>query len=180
MTDFLEKYAPDHINKAKRVKVIIADVDGVLTDGGIIYDNGGNEYKKFNVKDGQIIAHLKRSGILVGAVTGRLSDVVKYRCDELKLDFHYHGVKDKLEIYSRIKEEFKLENEEIAFIGDDIIDLPLLKLCGLSAAPDDALDYVKTAVDLVTSRRGGEGAFRELADFVLAAQGKLEDIIINY
>jgi len=84
------------IKKAKRIKAILFDVDGVLTDGGIIYDNSGLEYKKYNVKDGQIISYLKRLGFVVGAITGRESDVVKNRCIELKLDFHKHGVKDKL------------------------------------------------------------------------------------
>ncbi len=180
MINPLQQADPVLINKAKQIKVIIADVDGVLTDGGIIYDNSGMELKKFNVKDGQIIQHLKRAGILVGAITGRKSDVVKNRCIELKFDFHYHGVKDKLEVFNRIKTDFKATNASIAYIGDDIIDLPILSICGLSAAPIDAVDYVKSTVDMVTAKKGGEGAFREFADFILTSQGKMDEIISYY
>ncbi len=91
------------IEKAKNIKAIIFDIDGVMTDGGIIYDDRGLEYKRYNVKDGQIISHLKRLGFIVGAITGRESDVVKNRCKELKLNFHKHGVKDKLVEYKNLK-----------------------------------------------------------------------------
>ena len=112
--------------KAKKIKAILFDVDGVLTDGGIIYDDSGLEYKRYNVKDGQIISHLKRLGFVVGAITGRESDVVKNRCVELKLDFHKHGIKDKLVEYAYFKKEYNLKDEEVAYIGDDIIDLSIL------------------------------------------------------
>jgi len=165
--------------KAKKIKLIAFDVDGVLTDGGIIYDNSGMEIKRFNVKDGQIISHLKKAGFIVGAITGRDSQVVKNRCEELKLDFHYHGSSDKLVQYEKIKEKYNLKDKHIAYIGDDIIDLPILTRCGLSATPNDARRYIKKYVDYVTVSKGGEGALRDLADFILWSNKLLEKIIIN-
>jgi 3-deoxy-D-manno-octulosonate 8-phosphate phosphatase (KDO 8-P phosphatase) len=163
--------------KAKKIKLIAFDVDGVLTDGGIIYDNSGMEIKRFNVKDGQIISHLKKNGIVVGAITGRNSQVVKNRCEELKLDFHFHGSSDKSVQYEKIKEEYNLSDEEIAYIGDDIIDLPILTRCGVSATPNDAREYIKRYVDFITPSKGGDGALRDLADMILEEQGVLEEII---
>ena len=165
--------------KAKKIKAIVFDVDGVLTDGGIIYDNSGMEIKRFNVKDGQIISHLKKNGFIVGAITGRDSQVVKNRCQELKLDFHFHGSHDKLVQYNKIKEEYNLKDEEIAYMGDDIIDLALLSRCGLSATPSDARSYIKKYVDYIAPSKGGDGALRDLSDFILEEQGLLEKIIQN-
>ena len=163
--------------KAKNIKLIAFDVDGVLTDGGIIYDNSGMEIKRFNVKDGQIISHLRANGFIVGAITGRNSEVVKNRCEELKLDFHFHGSHDKLVQYNKIKEEYNLTDEEIAYIGDDIIDLPILIRCGLSAIPNDTRAYMKKYADYITLSKGGDGALRDLADFILDTQGILDEII---
>jgi len=167
------------LEKAKKIKAILFDIDGVLTDGGIIYDNTGIEYKRYNVKDGQIVSHLKRLGFVVGAITGRESDVVKNRCNELKLDFHKHGIKDKLVEYSLFKQKYNLVDEEVAYIGDDIIDLSILARCGLSATPHDARFYMKQSVDIVTTSRGGEGVFRDIADYILVAQGLMEELIIQ-
>ncbi len=166
--------------KAKNIKAIVFDVDGVLTDGGIIYDNSGMEIKRFNVKDGQIISHLKKAGFIVGAITGRNSQVVKNRCEELKLDFHFHGSSDKLVQYDKIKNEYDLTNKQIAYMGDDIIDLPILTRCGLSATPSDARVYMKKYVDYVSPSKGGDGALRDLADFILNEQDRLDEIIQKY
>jgi 3-deoxy-D-manno-octulosonate 8-phosphate phosphatase (KDO 8-P phosphatase) len=163
--------------KAKKIKAILFDVDGVLTDGGIIYDDNGIEYNRYNVKDGQIISHLKRLGFIVGAITGRESDVVKNRCIELKLDFHKHGVKDKLIEYNFFKSNYNLTDEEIAYIGDDIIDLSILARCGLSATPDDARAYMKKNIDIITNSKGGESVLRDITDYILESQGLLEKLI---
>jgi 3-deoxy-D-manno-octulosonate 8-phosphate phosphatase (KDO 8-P phosphatase) len=163
--------------KAQKIKAILFDVDGVLTDGGIIYDDNGVEYKRYNVKDGQIISHLKRFGFIVGAITGRESNVVKNRCIELKLDFHKHGVKDKLVEYDNFKKLYNLIDEQIAYIGDDIIDLSILVRCGLSATANDARVYIKDNVDIITSSNGGDGVFRDISDYILESQNKLEQLI---
>lgn len=170
-------YSEHILKKARNIKAIIFDVDGVLTDGGIIYDNAGMEFKRFNVKDGQIIKYLKQAGILTGVITGRDSPVVRNRCEELKIDKHYHGVKNKIEVYEKLKSKWSLNDEEIAYIGDDINDLPVLTRCGLSSTPADGHVKVRERVDLVLHSRGGEGALRELADMVLEAKGLYEEII---
>ncbi|NVK84722.1 MAG: HAD-IIIA family hydrolase [Cytophagia bacterium] len=165
------------IQKASQIKAIFFDVDGVLTDGGIIYDNAGMELKRFNVKDGQIIKYLRKSGMLTAVITGRDSQVVRNRCEELKIDKHYHGVKHKLAVYDKLKEKWQLTDEQIAYIGDDINDLPILTKCGLSCTPADGHLKVRERVNLVLSLKGGEGALRELADLVLESQGLYGQII---
>lgn len=163
--------------KAKSIKAILFDIDGVLTDGGIIYDDTGLEYKRYNVKDGQIISHRKKLGFIVGAITGRKSEVVKNRCEELKLDYHKHGVKDKLVEYESFKNQYSVEDRQIAYIGDDIIDLPILTRCGLSATPNDARTYIKKNVDIVTDSKGGDGVLRDVADYILESKNLLETLI---
>jgi len=111
--------------KARKIRAILTDVDGVLTDGGIIYDNAYNEFKRFNVKDGQIVSHLIRLGFIVGAITGRESDVVKKRMAELRFTFHRHGIKDKLAEYEEIKRTYRLEDEEIAYIDRSLYSVPM-------------------------------------------------------
>ncbi|TDQ18322.1 3-deoxy-D-manno-octulosonate 8-phosphate phosphatase (KDO 8-P phosphatase) [Algoriphagus boseongensis] len=165
--------------KARMIKVLITDVDGVLTDGGIIYDDFGTEYKKYNVKDGLIVQHLRKSKILVGAITGRDSKVVENRCEELKFDFHYHGIKDKAKKLQEILETMEIGLEEVAYIGDDIIDLPILVQVGLAVSPSDALPYVKSAVHYVSPFAGGKGVFRELGDILLHSRGNLIPLIQN-
>jgi len=167
------------LEKAKQIKVLITDIDGVLTDGGIIYDNAGMEFKKYNVKDGLIVQHLKRAGFLVGAITGRASQVVENRCEELRFDFHYHGVKDKLKKLTELMETMELDLEEVAYIGDDLIDLPVLTRVGLAIAPADALPYVRAAVAYVSPIDGGKGVFREVGDLLLHAKGQLVPLVDN-
>jgi len=165
------------IEKARKIKCLITDVDGVMTDGAIIYDNTGMEYKQFNVKDGQIIQHLRANHILIGVITGRDSQVVRNRCEELKFDFHFHGIRQKGETLPHVLTEHALDLNEIAYIGDDINDLPILKKVGLSATPQDGHAKVKEQVDWVLAAAGGKGALREVADFILEAQGMYHSII---
>ncbi|WP_338767624.1 HAD-IIIA family hydrolase [Bernardetia sp. ABR2-2B] len=169
--------------KIQEIKIILTDVDGVLTDSKIIYDDNFLEYKNFNVKDGFIIKPLQKLGFKVGVITGRDSPVVKKRCQELGFDFHYHGkggTDAKLETFAAILKENNVKPENIAYIGDDWIDLPILMRCGLSAAPKDAMKEVTERVDYVTERKGGEGALREFAQLILEGQEKLEDLLNNY
>ena len=175
--EVLGKYSKEQIKKAAQIKAIFFDVDGVLTDGKIIFDDMGRESKQFNVKDGYIISPLKKAGILVGIITGRESKVVSNRAAELKLDFCHQGIIDKHEAFEKLIEYHKLKKKQVAYIGDDINDLAVLRDCGLSACPADALDYVKTNVDVVTVAKGGQGVAREISDLVLAAQGVLDKIL---
>jgi 3-deoxy-D-manno-octulosonate 8-phosphate phosphatase (KDO 8-P phosphatase) len=175
--EVLEKYSKEQIKKAAQIKAIFFDVDGVLTDGKIIYDDTGRESKEFNVKDGYIISHLKKAGILVGIITGRESKVVSNRAVELKMDFCHQGIMDKYAVFLKLVEYHKLKKKQVAYIGDDINDLAVLRECGLSACPADAMDYVKSEVDVVATVGGGQGVAREICDLVLASQGILDKML---
>ena len=175
--EVLGRYSREQVKRAAQIKAIFFDVDGVLTDGKIIYDDQGFEVKQFNVKDGYIISHLKKAGILVGIITGRESNIVSKRSAELKLDFCHQGIVDKFAVFEKLLEFHKLKKKHVAFIGDDINDLKILHACGLSASPADAIHYIKSQVDVVTLAKGGEGAVREIADLVLAARGELDKIV---
>jgi 3-deoxy-D-manno-octulosonate 8-phosphate phosphatase (KDO 8-P phosphatase) len=163
-----------------KIKAIVFDIDGVLTDSKIIYDNNGNEIKNFNVKDGFIIAPLKKAGFVVGAITGRQSPVAAFRCNELQLNFHLHGVTHKATALETVKKDFGLTDEEIFYIGDDLPDLELIINSGVGACPADSPVYIQHRAALVTKAKGGEGVLREVAELVLEAQGKLETIIEEY
>jgi len=177
MQSITSLYPSKIIQKAQQIKLVITDVDGVLTDGGIIYDNSGNETKRFNVKDGHVVKTLRDHGILTAVITGRNSEVVKFRCNELKFDFHYHGVKDKILVLKEILEKTGLTFEQCAYIGDDLPDVGLIRLVGLSAMPADATEYVKPEANIVLTKRGGEGCFRELSDLILASKDLLTEIL---
>ncbi len=179
MQNYLSGLTTSIKEKAARIKLIITDVDGVLTDGGIIYDNNQLEYKRFNVKDGMIVSVLQKNSIKVGAITGRNSKVVSDRCEELKFDFHFHGVKDKGQKLMEVLAELDIYPEEVAYLGDDLIDLPILTKVGLSACPLDALPYIQKHVHFISSLKGGEGVFREVSDLILESKGLLSAIIEN-
>ncbi len=172
----MPKYSKELIKKAESIKAIFFDVDGVLTDGRIIYSDSGEQIKEFNVKDGLIVSYLKKAGI-TGVISGRESAAVARRCAELKVDFCHQGIVDKALVFQKLAEHYKLKAKEVLFIGDDINDLPVLRLAGFSACPADAFDYVKERVDMVTYVRGGAGVLREVADLVLEAKGLLKKIL---
>lgn len=177
MKEILIKYTKEQVKKASAVKAIFFDVDGVLTDSKIIYDESGKEIKNFNVKDGQIIAHLKKVGIVVGAISGRDSAVTAKRATELKLDFCHQGIVDKASVVEKLAKHYKLKQKEIAYLGDDIIDLPVFEIVGLAVCPADAFDYIKERAHLISPRKGGDGVLREVGDLVLAARGEFEKIL---
>jgi 3-deoxy-D-manno-octulosonate 8-phosphate phosphatase (KDO 8-P phosphatase) len=172
MKEILTRYSKEIIEKALQVKALIFDVDGVMTDGRIIYLEREEEAKAFHVRDGEIIKHLLRAGIVTGIITGRTSEAVRRRVTELNLDFAWQGIKDKFRQYEKVKHEFNLSSDQIAYIGDDIPDLPLIKDCILGVCPADAPDYIKSAADMVTLSKGGEGVVREVAELILSVQGK--------
>ncbi|MGF1533941.1 MAG: KdsC family phosphatase [Bernardetiaceae bacterium] len=167
-------------NKFLSIRALLTDVDGVLTDGGIIYDNNQNEWKRFNAKDGLIVKPLQSMGFVVGAITGRESGAVARRLHELGLDTYFQGSQQKTAHYETIKARFGLRDEQIAYIGDDLNDLPVLMQCGLSACPADAVAEVRARVDWVLEVAGGQGAFRAFAERILAEQGRIPELLAMY
>jgi 3-deoxy-D-manno-octulosonate 8-phosphate phosphatase (KDO 8-P phosphatase) len=166
--------------KLLKIKLLIMDVDGVMTDGRIIMDDEGRETKNFNVRDGHGLKILQRYGIKVALLTGRQSKVVEYRAKDLDIKEVYQKVYNKKEVFEKILKKHKLSADETAFIGDDIIDIPVLRRVGFSAAVADAADVVKRSVDYVTKNRGGNGAVREICEMILQAQGKWTEIAAKY
>jgi 3-deoxy-D-manno-octulosonate 8-phosphate phosphatase (KDO 8-P phosphatase) len=173
----LSQYSKGQIKKARNIRAIFFDIDGVLSDGKIIYDETGKEIKNFSVKDGYIISHLKKAGIIVGAISGRDSGVTQKRCAELKLDFCHQGIVDKAATFEKLANHYSLKLKEVAFIGDDINDLCVFELAGFSICPADTFEYIKERTDLTTTAKGGEGVLREVGDLVLAAQDKFEAML---
>jgi len=167
-------------DKLKKIKLLILDVDGVMTDGHIVMDDSGREIKHFDVRDGHGIKLIQRYGIKVVLLTGRKSEVVKCRARDLEIKEVYQKAFNKKEIFTKILRKNKLDSAEAAFVGDDIIDIPVLKAAGFSAAVADALDVVKKSVDYVTQNKGGRGAVREICELLLQAQGKWPEIAAKY
>jgi 3-deoxy-D-manno-octulosonate 8-phosphate phosphatase (KDO 8-P phosphatase) len=166
--------------KISKIKLLLLDVDGVLTDGRIYVDNNGVETKAFDVQDGHGLKLLQRAGIKVGLITGRQSEVVNCRAKELGIDLVYQGIKDKLVIYLRICDDLGLEDDEIAFMGDDLVDLPILRRVGLSATVPGGSDDVKPFVQYVSVRKGGRGAVRELCELILKEGGHWKQVVARY
>lgn len=166
--------------KAAAVKLIATDVDGVLTDGKIIYDANGSEQKSFNVKDGFIVSHLQAHGIMVGAITARRSKAGEIRCEELGFDFHCQGAYDKVAKLAEVLEQHNIGWEEVAYIGDDLLDLPVLGKVGFSVCPADALPYIQEKANFISSCVGGQGVFREVGDMVLQSKGLLDKLIQQF
>ncbi len=154
----------------RKVKMLLLDVDGVMTDGGIYFSESGDELKKFNIQDGYGIVKLRRSGIEVGIITGRVSKIVARRAAELGITQVHQNLHDKGSAFETIRAATGLREEEFAYIGDDEFDLPVLTRVGFSATPADGVPAVLKKVDYVCRRRGGEGAVREVIDLILAAQ----------
>lgn len=165
---------------AKGIKLLIIDVDGVLTDGGITLDNEGNEFKTFHVRDGHGIKMLIRAGIIVAIITGRHSKVVERRARELGITEVYQKCYDKNVAFRHLIEKYSVDPKEVAYIGDDIVDISLLKGSGFSVAVADAADEAKAAAMMVTKNNGGRGAVREVCDFLLKAKGLWEGILDEY
>lgn len=156
--------------KINKIKLVITDVDGVLTDGGLFYSNEGMVFKKFNVKDGMGVLRLREYGIKNAIVTTATSELMKRRAEALSIEHYFSGVWDKDNKLLEICKIEKIEPENIAFIGDDVNDLDIIKLAGFTAAPVDAVNEVKDVVDIILTKKGGEGVFREFADLIISVQ----------
>jgi 3-deoxy-D-manno-octulosonate 8-phosphate phosphatase (KDO 8-P phosphatase) len=166
--------------RLKNIKLLILDVDGVMTDGRIIFDSNGVESKFFNVKDGHGIKMVQRAGIEVGIISGRESQVVVNRAAELGITCLYQKCLDKLTPYLKIIEERGIHDSQVAFVGDDVIDIPVMRRVGFAAAPADAVSDVFPHVHFVTINRGGWGAVREICDLLLKEQGAWDAITGRY
>jgi len=166
--------------KAAKIRLMLLDVDGVLTDGGIIIDSRGGETKRFDVRDGQGIALLIRAGITVGFVSGRSSNLVRHRAKELGVRIVYQGVQDKADAYKEIKKKTGFRDEQIAYLGDDIADLPIMRRVGLAMTVRDSWPGLKPRVDYVTQARGGRGAVREVSELLLKAQNIWHELLRRY
>ncbi len=169
--------SPELTAKITPLKMLLMDVDGVLTDGSIIWDDRGVQSKAFNVKDGFGIHALRRLGFKVGIITGKISQVVEHRAKELKLDEVHQGKVRKVPVYEEIKAKHRFSDAQICYIGDDLLDKPLLERVGFSAAPVDAHPEVLGAVDFVSRYPGGKGAVREVIELIIKAQGKWERLL---
>ena len=157
--------------KIEKIKVVLTDVDGVLTDGGLYYTEAGQVMKKFNVKDGLGTVLLRKNGYLTGIISSDTAPLITTRGERLSMDFIIINARDKVSAVQEICKNNNLTFENVAFIGDDLNDLDILKLVGLSAAPGDAVDDITEVVDYVCGRNGGQGAYREFADLILKEKG---------
>ena len=163
-----------------KIKVVLIDNDGVLTDGRIVYGDYGDELKFFDVQDGFGMTLLRRAGFPVIIVSGKKCRINHRRAKELSVNKIYQKATDKLKVFEEILKKFKISAEETLYIGDDLIDLPVLKRVGFAAAVANAVPEVKEAAHYVTERAGGRGAVREVIDLLLKAQGKWEEVTRRY
>ena len=164
----------------EQIKLLALDVDGVLTDGTINIGNNGEIFKGFNAKDGLGISCALRSGLHIAIITGRKSEIIHKRAEELGISLLCEGVKDKYSELRRLAEELQLTQDEIAYMGDDLNDLPAFKAAGVSFAPQDAATEVAVMANIVTTKCGGRGAVREAVENILKAQNKWEALIATY
>lgn len=156
--------------RASAIKLLLTDVDGVLTDGGVFYGPEGEVMKQFNIRDGMAVERLRAVGIDVGIITGELSPSVARRAEKLAIDLLYLGCKDKPAALRQVMAQRGLGAQQIAFIGDDVNDQKIMEMVGITAAPSDALPQILAIADYVCHRPGGHGAFREFAELLIAAQ----------
>ena len=162
---------------AAKLRLMAFDVDGVMTDGSIYYTDEGTELKAFNALDGAGLKMLEKAGITVAIITGRKAPCVELRARNLGISRLFQGVHDKAACVNTLLAELGLSADEAGYMGDDVMDLAVMGLCGFSAAPANAHDSVLQRAALVTRKHGGHGAVREVCDFILSAQGKLEEVI---
>lgn len=157
-------------NKASRIKMAVFDVDGVMTDGSITYDENGVEYKTFNAKDGQGIVMITKAGIITAIITARQNSTVKHRFENLGMTKLYMGQKNKILAMNELLAEYNLDYSQVAYMGDDLPDICILKEVGLACCPGDAVEEVKNICHFVSSKDGGRGAVRELTDLIYRTQ----------
>lgn len=166
--------------RAAKIKLVLFDVDGVLTDGRLLIGDDGQEYKAFNSKDGHGIKMMQRHGVAAGIITGRTSKVVEHRVRDLNIQHVHQGCVEKLPVYRQLLAQLGLQPEQTAFVGDDVVDLPIMLNVGLAVAPRDAHPLVVRHAHWTTPSDGGRGAARELCELILYAQGNYDREMKNY
>jgi 3-deoxy-D-manno-octulosonate 8-phosphate phosphatase (KDO 8-P phosphatase) len=166
--------------KAARIKLILFDIDGVLTDGRVLLHADGSESKLFFIRDGIAMVWAQRLGLRIGLLSGRSSATTPHRAAQLGITIVHQGIADKLEAYERILADERLRDDEVAYMGDDLVDLAVLRRVGLSAAPCDAVSEVRARADWTSTARASHGAARELIEVVLRAQGLWEAVVASY
>lgn len=168
------------IEQLKKIKLLILDVDGVLTDGKLLFDHQGYEFKAFHARDGHGIKMLQQTGIEIAIISGRYSPIVSLRMDELDVTLVYQGQKNKRAALEDIMGKLSLSPEQIAYVGDDVIDLPVMMRVGFAVAVADANSAVKACADWCTNLNGGFGAVREVCDLIMQAQDNYESLLADY
>jgi 3-deoxy-D-manno-octulosonate 8-phosphate phosphatase (KDO 8-P phosphatase) len=166
--------------RAARIRMILFDVDGVLTDGRVVINADGSESKTFFIRDGIAMVWAQRAGIKVGFLSARLSPTTPHRAAQLGVTIVYHGVSSKLATYERILADHGMTDAEVAYMGDDVVDLAVLVRVGLATAPGDCVDDVRSRAHWVTAAPGGAGAARELVERILRVQGKWQAVVDAY
>ena len=168
------------IEKIRKVRIVLMDVDGVLTDGRVILGNYGDELKLFDIQDGHGLVMLRRAGLKTVMVSGRKSRINQKRAKEVKVCKVYQNAHDKLKVYEKILRKFHVTDEQVCYIADDLIDLPALRRAGWAVAVRNAVPEVKAAAHYVTEKKGGRGAVREVADLILKTQEKWDEVTMRY
>ena len=170
----------DILVKAAQIRLVVFDVDGVLTDGSLYYDAEGRELKAFNSRDGHGIKMLQESGVEIAIITGRTSKTVEHRMHNLGIRHVYQGRQDKLPAYEELRDKLQLQDEQVAYVGDDVVDLPVMCRTGFAVAVQDAHDLVKKHAHWLTTHAGGRGAARDVCELIMEAQGTLTSILARY
>ena len=167
-------------NRLANIELLLLDVDGVLTDAGITYTDSGEQIKRFNAKDGLGLKLLMEAGIQVGVITGLSSKALEHRCSKLGIKLLFAGIKNKSKVLDSIISQTGIDPENMVFVGDDLIDLPVMKRVGVSFGVADACDDVKKHCDIITNLKGGHGAVREVCESILKAKELWDDILNKY
>ncbi|MBK1647531.1 3-deoxy-manno-octulosonate-8-phosphatase KdsC [Rhabdochromatium marinum] len=170
----------DAIERAKAIRAVIFDVDGVLTDGSLFIGDDGQEYKAFHSRDGHGMVMLQQTGVSLAVITGRQSQVVRLRMESLGINHVYQGRRDKVPAYDEFKERLHLPDSACAYVGDDVVDLPILCQVGLAITVADAHPLVKAHCHWQTEQGGGRGAAREVCEFIMRAQNSLDSVLARY
>lgn len=170
----------DILQRASRIKLVIFDVDGVLTDGSLFLGDDGQEYKAFHSKDGHGMVMLQQSGVAIAIITGRSSEVVRIRMESLGIEYVYQGRRDKLPAYEELKRATGLDDAQIAYVGDDVVDLPVMTRVGLAITVQDGHPLAKQHAHWTTPSGGGHGAAREVCELIMDAQETLQPALQRY